>query len=169
MLRVLFNSDFFKSEDVRYKKVKGPAEFLVGVLRMTGEFDIPRRDMIPRYRQTVWMGQELNNPPSVEGWHQGTEWIDTGTLIERINFVSEQFGDPNKPGVKAMIDRICEVDTERLSSERLVDRCLDEMGAFSVADETRDALVRFAEGNHARQNVEHLLRLSASTKEFQLA
>ena len=169
VLRVLFNSDFFKSEDVRYKKVKGPAEFLVGVLRMTGEFDMPRRDMIPRYRQTVWMGQELNNPPSVEGWHQGVEWIDTGTLIERINFVSEQFGDPNKPGVKAMIDRICEVDTERLSSERLVDRCLDEMGAFSVADETRDALVRFAEGDHARQNVEHLLRLSASTKEFQLA
>ena len=169
VLRVLFNSDFFKSEDVRYKKVKGPAEFLVGVLRMTGEFDIPRRDMIPRYRQTVWMGQELNNPPSVEGWHQGTEWIDTGTLIERINFASEQFGDPDKPGVKAMIDKICEVDTERLSSEHLVDRCLDEMGAFSVADDTRDALVRFAEGDRAHQNVESLLRLSASTKEFQLA
>ena len=169
VLRVLFSSDFFRSEDVRYKKVKGPAEFLVGVLRMTGEFDMPRRDMIPRYRQSVWMGQELNNPPSVEGWHQGTEWIDTGTLIERINFASEQFGDPTKPGVSAMIDRICQGDTERLSSEYLVDRCLDEMGAFSVSDETREALVRFAEGEHARQNVEQLLRLSASTREFQLA
>ena len=42
--------------DVRYKKVKGPAEFLVSVLRMTGEFDRPRREMIPRYRQSVWMG-----------------------------------------------------------------------------------------------------------------
>ena len=169
VLRVLFSSDFFRSEDVRYKKVKGPAEFLVGVLRMTGEFDMPRRDMIPRYRQSVWMGQELNNPPSVEGWHQGTEWIDTGTLIERINFASEQFGDPTKPGVSAMIDRICQGDTKRLSSEHLVDRCLDEMGAFSVSDETRGALVRFAEGERARQNVEQLLRLSASTREFQLA
>jgi hypothetical protein len=115
------------------------------------------------------MGQELNNPPSVEGWHQGTEWIDTGTLIERINFASEQFGDPTKPGVSAMIDRICQGDTELLSSEYLVDRCLDEMGAFSVSDETRGALVRFAEGERARQNVEQLLRLSASTREFQLA
>ncbi len=169
VLRVLFNSDFFKSEDVRYKKVKGPAEYLVGVLRMTGEFDMPRRDMIPRYRQTVWMGQELSNPPSVEGWHEGVEWIDTGTLIERINFASEQFGDPDKPGVKAMIDRIFRDGVDDLSSEQLVDRCLDEMGAFSVGDETRDILIRFIEADRSRENVENLLRLSASTREFQLA
>ncbi len=169
VLRVLFNSDFFKSEDVRFKKVKGPAEYLVGVLRMTGEFDMPRRDMIPRYRQTVWMGQELSNPPSVEGWHEGVEWIDTGTLLERINFASEQFGDPDKPGVKAMIDRILRDDLDDLSSEQLVDRCLDEMGAFSVDDETRAVLIRFIEVDRSRENVENLLRLSASTREFQLA
>ena len=169
VLRTLFNSDFFKSEDVRFKKVKGPAEYLVGVLRMTGEFDMPRRDMIPRYRQTVWMGQELSNPPSVEGWHEGVEWIDTGTLIERINFASEQFGDPDKPGVKAIIDRIFRDGVDDLSSEQLVDRCLDEMGAFSVGDETREVLIRFIEADRSRENVENLLRLSASTREFQLA
>ena len=169
VLRTLFNSDFFKSEDVRFKKVKGPAEYLVGVLRMTGEFDMPRRDMIPRYRQIGWMGQELSNPPSVEGWHEGLEWIDTGTLIERINFASEQFGDPGKPGVKAMTDRILRDGVDDLSSEQLVDRCLDEMGAFSVDDETRDILIRFIEADRSRENVENLLRLSASTREFQLA
>ena len=154
---------------MRFKKVKGPAEYLVGVLRMTGEFDLPRRDMIPRYRQIGWMGQELSNPPSVEGWHEGLEWIDTGTLIERINFASEQFGDPDKPGVKGMIDRICREDADELSSEQLVDRCLDEMGALSVDDRTRDILIRFIEADHGRENVENLLRLSASTREFQLA
>ena len=169
VLRVLFNSEFFRSEGVRYRKVKGPAEFLASVLRMTGEFDIPSKDMIRRYRQSVWMGQELNNPPSVEGWHQGTEWIDTGTLVERINFASEQFGDSTKPGVRAIVDRIVQRDPERLSSEELVDLCLDELGAFTVSDETRDTLVQFTEGGHARQKVEHLLRLSASTREFQLA
>ena len=169
VLRALFNSDFFKSRDVMYKKVKGPAEFLVSVLRMTGEFDMPRRDMIPRYRQTVWMGQELSNPPSVEGWHEGVEWIDTGTLIERINFASEQFGDPDKPGVKAMIGRIFRDGVDDMSPEQLVDRCLDEMGAFSVDDETRDVLIRFIEADRSRENVENLLRLSASTREFQLA
>ena len=67
-----------------------------------------------------------------------------------------------------MVDRIRR-DAEGLSAERLVDRCLDEMGAFSVSDETRDTLVRFAEDDRGGDNVANLLRLSASTREFQLA
>lgn len=170
MLEVLLNSDFFKSQDVRYEKVKGPAEFAVGVLRLTGEFDRPHREMISRYSQIIWMGQELNNPPSVEGWHQGIEWIDTGTLMERINFTSEQFGDMNKPGVRAIVDKIVAGDGNGMSSEQLVDICLDQMGAISVSDETRDVLVRFAEkGGHSRQNVGQMLRLTAATEEFQRA
>ena len=39
------------------------------------------------------MGQALLNPPSVEGWHAGVEWIDTGNLVERINFAGEQISD----------------------------------------------------------------------------
>ena len=39
------------------------------------------------------MGQDLLNPPSVEGWHTGKEWIDTGCLVERINFAAQQVGD----------------------------------------------------------------------------
>ena len=170
ILRVLFNSDFFRTEEIRYKKVKGPAEFVAGVLRMTGEFDRPRREMIPRYKQTIWMGQELNNPPSVEGWHEGVEWINTGTLMERINFAAEQFGDPRKPGVKAILDEICTSGGDSLSPERLVDLCLDQLGAISVSNETRRALVRFAEkGSNAGQNTEQTLRLTASAREFQLA
>ena len=124
MLRSLFNSDFFKSEDARYEKVKGPAEFAVGILRMTKEFDTPNREMINRFRQINWMGQELNNPPSVEGWHQGVEWIDTGTLMERINFASEQLGDISKPGVMAMVDSIVADGGNGARSEMMVSRCL---------------------------------------------
>ena len=113
MLRTLFTSDFFKAEDIRYEKVKSPAEFVAGVLRLTGEFDRPRREIMDRAKQMVYMGQHLNNPPSVEGWHQGVEWLDTGTLVERINFASEQFGDLNKPGVKAMVESIASNNGER--------------------------------------------------------
>ena len=170
ILRVLFNSEFFQSEDVRYKKVKGPAEYVAGVLRMTREFDRPRREMILRARQVTWMGQELHNPPSVEGWHQGIEWVDTGTLIERVNFASEQFGDPHKPGVKAIIDKIRTSHDDGVSSEQLVELCLDQLGAISVSDETRDALVGFAKkGGHSPENVAKLLSLTASTREFQMA
>ena len=168
MLRSLFNSDFFKSENARYEKVKGPAEFAVGILRMTKEFDTPNRQMINRFRQINWMGQELNNPPSVEGWHQGVEWIDTGTLMERINFASEQLGDISKPGVMAMVDSIVADGGNGARSEMMVSRCLEQMGALSVADETREALLRIAEQDgDERQKVAQMLRLTAASKEFQ--
>ena len=170
VLRVLFNSDFFKSEEIWYEKVKSPSEFVVGVLRLTGEFDKPGREMITRFRQMNWMGQEINNPPSVEGWHQGIEWIDTGRMIERINFASEQFGDTTKPGVKAIADKIIDNGGNIISPGQLVDRCLDQMGAISVSDETRDVLLKFAvEIGHSTDNIGQMLRLVAATEEYQRA
>ncbi|GIT59826.1 MAG: hypothetical protein Ct9H300mP19_17740 [Dehalococcoidia bacterium] len=39
------------------------------------------------------MGQKLLDPPSVEGWHTGREWIDSSFLIERVNFAANMLGD----------------------------------------------------------------------------
>ena len=41
MLDILFNSEFFKSEDSWHERVKSPAELVAGILRLTGEFDRP--------------------------------------------------------------------------------------------------------------------------------
>ena len=169
MLRALFTSDFFKDESIRYEKVKSPAELVAGVLRLTGEFDRPRREIMDRALQMTFMGQMLNNPPSVEGWHQGMEWVDTGTLVERINFASEQFGDANKPGVRAMIDGVM-ADEYATSPARIVDTCLDQLGVIEVSDETREVLERFAEQTgeeRTRDKVANLLRLTTATQEFQ--
>ena len=168
MLRALFTSDFFKAEDIRYEKVKSPAEFVAGVLRLTGEFDRPRREIMDRARQMVYMGQHLNNPPSVEGWHQGVEWLDTGTLVERINFASEQVGDLDKPGVKTMVDSIASRNGEAIESQRLVDLCLEQMGDIQVSDESREILVDFADqADRSPEAIAGVLRLSTATDEFQ--
>ena len=179
VLRVLFNSEFFKSEESWYEKVKSPAELVAGVVRLTGEFDQARRQILDRSEQMVYMGQQLINPPSVEGWHQGTEWIDSGTLVERLNFATQQLGDINKPGVKVMIGNILADRGGVVSPERLVQGCLDQMGALSVSEHTRASLVEFAskEGDlqldeagpdeHAQQRVADLLKLAAAAPEFQ--
>jgi hypothetical protein len=124
----------------------------------------------------TWMGQQLNNPPSVEGWHQGTAWIDTGTLVERINFASEQFGDVTKPGVKAMIDQVLADNGQARSAEHLVEACLEQMGVLSVSDQTRDILLQLAsqeldlsKEEQARETVANLFRLTAASHEFQRA
>ena len=174
MLETLFHSDFFKAEEVRYEKVKGPAEFVAGVLRLTGEFDRPRREILDRYQQTNFMGQMLTNPPSVEGWRQGVDWIDTGTLIERINFASEQFGDAAKPGVSAMINAAAAESAAPPSSpDSLIDACLNQMGAITVSDDTRAILARAAAADDPNattaDKTARVLRLIASTHEFQRA
>ena len=170
MLRVLFNSDFFRSEESWYEKVKSPTEVVAGVLRLSGELRKPARVMRERTDQMTYMGQQLTNPPSVEGWHQGTEWIDTGTLIERLNFASQQLSDAGNPGSQAIMDRIVEKTGETPSPDALVDGCLDEVGALSVSAETRSALVEFASSESDESptgRVAQMLQLVVATPEFQ--
>jgi uncharacterized protein (DUF1800 family) len=176
MLRALFNSDFFKSEDVWNARVKSPAELVAGVLKLTREFAEPRYEIVSRVGQMGFMGQRLINPPTVEGWAQGRGWIDTGNMVERINFASERLGDSGQPGVEAMVDRIVSRGEDGASPEALVDDCLDEMGAVVVAQETRAALIDLASGNgngsgpdESRERVSGMVRLVASTTEFQRA
>jgi len=119
------------------------------------------------------MGQHLINPPSVEGWHQSTEWIDTGTLVERLNFASQQMANIHSPGVSAMIGRILD-DGAPISDESLVQRCLDEMGVMSVSDDTRSILENFSAKSRdiqsdAAQNAGQMLQMIATTHEFQRA
>tara|TARA_B100001179_G_scaffold141550_1_gene102231 strand:- start:246 stop:905 length:660 start_codon:yes stop_codon:yes gene_type:complete len=175
MLRVLFKADYFKSPTSWYTKVKSPVELVAGVLRLTGEIDRPRREMLDRHLQAVYMGQYLNNPPSVEGWHEGTDWLDTGTLVERVNFATQQMGDPQKPGVQAMISKIAAIAECGISPERLVGECLDQMGAISVSEDTLRVLIDFASmgsgasstDDQARQQIAAVIQMVASTQEFQ--
>ena len=172
VLRVLFNSDFFKQ--ARFAKIKSPAEMVVGTLRLTGGAEIPR----PNYGEEVamqptYMGQDLLNPPSVEGWHTGKEWINSGSLMSRINFVADMVGNVNLPGVRDMITRLKAMGT--LTPEALVDACLDLMGPLEVGTETRQELIEQARdggalhwnASDAETRVAELLQLIVAMREFQ--
>ncbi len=166
MLRTLFKSDFFKSEEVRYKRVKSPAELMTGILRLSGHIDRPRREMIVHNMRMQFMGQWLHNPPSVEGWHQGEEWIETGNLVERINFAAEQLGDTRLPGVASMVSRIV---GEGASSDDLLDRCLRELGEIELAEGTGEVLkgATGADEPVDEERATDMLRLIAACPEFQ--
>jgi hypothetical protein len=121
------------------------------------------------------MGQDLLNPPSVEGWHTGQEWIDTGILVERINFAAEQVGDVDKPGIRRIIERLRQ--RGELTPEEFVDGCLDLIGPLPVEEKTRESLVAFArrgggldlrDGDRAaEERVGELLQLIVATREYQ--
>ena len=145
MLRVLFTSAFFKAPSVRYARVKSPAELVASVMRMTGEhYGDVKPGLFEISQEPKYMGMDLMNPPTVEGWHTGHEWIDSGTLVERINFAAEYLGRTDLPGVQDMIHRLM-ARGERLSAEAFVDGCMEMLGCLNMSDDTRRELVAYAQ------------------------
>jgi uncharacterized protein (DUF1800 family) len=182
MLSTLFHSAFFKSEEARFARVKGPAEMVVGAIRMAGNYQNPSLGIENVARNMLYMGQGLLQPPTVEGWHEGSEWIDSGALVERVNFAAKELSNVNSPGVRSIIDRLeAGADQGVLEPADLADGCLDLLGPIEVSDETRSVLVQYAarlgdldlnghqQGDMAEQRVGNMLRLVAATREFQLA
>ena len=178
VLKEMFSSDFFK-EAREFKKVKSPTELVVGVVRQTGEFSNPNPG-INQFAVTTLngsliegplaiMGQRLMNPPTVEGWHTGHEWIDSGTLSERIGFVESQFEDVSKPGVREMVERAGSLDDD---PSQLVDRCLDILGGITVSAQTYRSLIDYATElgsmtSDGSVGVHNLLQMTASTVDYQ--
>ena len=142
-----------KADDIRCEKIKTPAEFAPGILSMSGEFNAPRRQIIPRRRQIDRMGQTLNNPPAVEGWHQRLELLNAAALMERANFAPDQLGDAHMPAVRAMPANTADPYADNAPSETLVDRCLAQMGAPNRGIPRIPA--RTASASNARQSRNH--------------
>jgi uncharacterized protein (DUF1800 family) len=176
MMRSLLMSDYFQSENAYFAKVKSPAEHVAGIMRTVEDFTFPKHGIRDISLECRYMGQDLLNPPSVEGWHVAKEWIDTGILVERINFAAAQVGDIDKPGVRKIIARMR--DLGELTPDQFVDASLDLMGPLRVSDSTRRALLDFANkggalkltpgDRAAEQRVGEMLSLIVATREFQL-
>ncbi len=163
----------------RFTKIKSPAELVVGILRQVGGFEFPAPGIGDLAKQPGYMGQDLMNPPSVEGWHTGPEWINSGALMKRINFSADMLGDVSKPGVRSIIDRLRAQG--ELSPDKFVDCCLDLMGPLEVRDENRQQLVDHADENGplcwdterntdaSTNRVGEMLQLIVSMREYQYA
>ncbi|MCY4654308.1 MAG: DUF1800 family protein, partial [Dehalococcoidia bacterium] len=176
-LRMLFNSDFFLNS--AFRRVKSPVEMVVGSARLSGSFDFPEVEDINLGYQSTFMGQRILDPPSVEGWHTGTEWINTAGLVNRINFAVDLFSNQDKQGVRYIIDSIRTLGT--LSPQQFVDACLNMLGGIEPSERTRRELDEHAsmigklsfdtetdESESAHRIVE-MMQLIASTREYQLA
>ena len=182
VLRTLFNSDFFKNAS--FQKIKSPTEVVVGTMRLVKDHTEVKPGLWAISKECAYMGQDLQNPPTVEGWHTGRDWIDSGTLVERINFVADQVGNLDLPGVKLIVDRMLTkytAGTAVISPEGFVDSCLDFIGPVEVSEKTRNSLMEHARSggplkrdteeecsNFARR-VGETLQFIVATAEYQYA
>ena len=178
MLRVLFKSEFFKNS--RFERVRCPAEYVAGCLRTSDVISRPTLLMNEAVNVMEYMGQSLLNPPSVEGWHEGKEWINSGSIVERVNFAYDVWQNSDSPEVKDITHRLASY-TE-LNTKDLVDACLDFMGPLVFTeDNSRQAIIdHISKGGNiefgnkssakrdvAEKRIAEILALIASSKEYQ--
>ena len=177
VLRALFLSDFFKN--ARFAKVKSPTELVIGTVRTAGEFSSVKLGLQELGGECGFQGQELMNPPSVESWHTGQEWIDGGALVRRVNFAANYLGNTSLPGIQSIVDGLRKRGS--LSPAEFVDGCLDLVGPLDVSEFTRGELVAQAQqGGELRWGTEQeagaserrigvMLALIAASREYQFA
>ena len=172
VLQELFKSDGFKNS-INLPKVKSPTELIVGVLKQVGTYSQMKPGLEQIINTLSVMGQELLNPPTVEGWHTGSEWIDSGTLSERINFASRAFADMEDPGVRDIVQRVGSLEG---NPDDLLERCLDVLGGIEVSSATNSELLEYATGLIEQEKVERgsadisdLIQMIVSTVDYQYA
>ena len=179
VLRTLFKSDFFKEST--YESVKCPAEYVAGCLRVSNTITKPTLLMNEAESVIAYMGQTLLNPPSVEGWHEGAEWINSGSIVERVNFSHKVWSNTNSPEVKDITKRLA--FNAELSPHDAVNMCFNLMGILDsdIEESTKNAIVNhskkkgpiiFGEAStsdrkNAEERISEILGLIASSKEYQ--
>lgn len=86
VLRAIFNSPAFWAQNNRFALIKSPVEFAVMTIR---SLDAPMSAVRDLPSSLALMGQDLFNPPNVKGWEEGRAWINSRTLLARVNFAAQ--------------------------------------------------------------------------------
>ena len=84
-LLVLLRSRLFFSPRAYRSKVKSPADFVIGTVRLLGA----RAAAADLARAMASLGETWLEPPSVEGWHGETAWLSPASWLLRSNFVAD--------------------------------------------------------------------------------
>jgi uncharacterized protein (DUF1800 family) len=99
MLRVLFTSPEFYSDESMLRLIKSPLTLVVGAVRQLSLRLEPTPGL---FRYLAALGQELFNPPNVKGWPGGEAWISAGTLALRYHLADIVLESKEPPGMDPM-------------------------------------------------------------------
>jgi uncharacterized protein (DUF1800 family) len=85
MLRTLVNSQQFRDPASFFQRYSWPAEFVVRSIKEVGWNGFSVNSALTPMTN---MGQQLYEPPDVNGWELGAGWISTSGMLNRMNFAS---------------------------------------------------------------------------------
>lgn len=77
----IFTSEWFYNTKNIGTKIKSPIELIAGIMRIL-PMTFQKNDQIITYQRLL--GQMLLYPPNVAGWPGGKSWIDSSTMMLRL-------------------------------------------------------------------------------------
>lgn len=175
----LLKSPVFYSEKSLFNKIKSPTEFVVTTLRT---LDVPLTAAGGGNGSTSGtlrnMGQELFNPPNVKGWPEGQAWVNTMTMLTRINYANSLVNEMQRRGVfSGCIRRSLRAAGHGAGLDQpsaMVDAVWAALlPGHTPSEKTRGALLAFVSDNRGQARFEEkapgLVSLILSAPEYQLA
>jgi hypothetical protein len=131
------------------------------------EIPRPQVNLMAAAAACTRQGQELFAPPSVKGWDGGTAWINSSTLLERLNWVADVvWGNPDR-GVLA-VDPAAWIDAHDLKPDQGAGAFVKLLLQDDLAAGSRD-LVLAAGRDRSVTGLRKALQRVLNCPEFQLA
>ena len=156
LVRAIFTADEFFSERARFALVKQPVELIVGGIRMLGAQYLfgtaafQDQANLPAFL-SVFLGQDLFNPPDVAGWRLGLDWINTSTLLNRFTFANvlatNRQAFAGQAGIYLQLSQLQQLTGKK--SKKIVQAFLSRLGPLSVDGATTRALIDYLEKDDA--------------------
>ena len=91
------------------------------------------------------MGQDLLEPPSVKGWDGGERWINTSTLLARINFAN-YMSQSRQAFNGQFFQAVAFVQQNNWDAAGWVDYLAETLGPLPLTPKTRQALIDYVNG-----------------------
>ncbi len=163
VLRRLFTADYFLNTE--FQRYSWPLEFVVRSIKETGWNGL---SVDAAMTPLVNMGQQLYEPPDVNGWALGPDWFSTSSMLARMNFAATLAGSQ-----KFNIGR--ELAPYRGSADAVVNYMLNHYNFAPITQAVHSALVEYARaggawtGNDTQLNNKGagLARLIVASSEYQ--
>jgi uncharacterized protein (DUF1800 family) len=152
MVRRLLLSPQFRDPSNYYKRYSWPVEFVVRALKEVGWNGFSVNDALG---PLVNMGQQLLEPPDVNGWELGPGWFSSGAMLARMNFAA-QLATNQKFNIREAFRG------NASTPQDVVSHALDRLTASEYASGPYGALVDYANAGESWTGSETQIATKAS-------
>jgi uncharacterized protein (DUF1800 family) len=164
---IMLRSRLFYSPACYRRRAKSPVEYCVGVIRQLEPVRSPNLLRLAA-RSCERQGQTLFDPPSVKGWDGGRAWLNSNTMLMRLNWTAELL-DGNTRASIPKYDVETWMKTHEIRETSSADALCTLLVDNYLGDQTLHQIQALMESGDVSTKLSSALQLLLQSSEYQLA